>query len=322
MAGSSTRKEELQNKRALFTKLSLIAKPNSLDLRPDPSREASEKAFKRRVLTPATRPTHSPAKVTKTRSSITASTPRIEPGPSSRTAVIQVANTPATTPSNVETAAAATTTVNRTAPTRGSNARKRSAEVPEIIAQTPIVTKQPRKRQRKNPPFKPVIPQAQQIFRGQHLYFFPNLATHAARKLRIAKAQEYGATWIQDFNDSVTHVVVDKGMNFSEILRFLKLDGLPAEVAVVSEDYPAICIANRSLLDPEQDQFRVRGHTRGEGVVGGEKAKGKGKQREEPEMTGLVPRPPGKDVAVREQESSAEKGKAGVLPGAAPRRAR
>ena len=304
----------LQDKRALFAKLNLIAASKSADSMPDPGREVSEKALRRAVTKIAETSATSAQKdsTPKPRTAPTA-TARIEQDSSPQpAAVIHVVNTPATTTKNNTKRYAHLAEV---VATQGVSTRQKRKAEPDIIAQTPAITKQAaarKKRPRKNPPFKPVIPQAQRIFLKQNFYFFPNRDTHAARKFRIAKAKEYGATWIQDFDDTVTHVVVDKGMNFSEVLRFLKMDRLPDHVAVVNEDYPAICISNRSLLDPVQDQFRVRGYERNDhGGVGGEM--GGSKERRDGVENGLVLKPPAGRVAVgrEQQESSAEKGRNG-----------
>ena len=103
------------------------------------------------------------------------------------------------------------------------------------------------------------MPQQQQIFRGLHFYFFPNDDTNLARRMRITKALEFGATWQRDFNEWVTHVVVDKAMDHGLLLRFLKLEALPENVALVAEHWQAECISYRMVLDPAQKSFWVKG---------------------------------------------------------------
>ncbi|KAK3691127.1 hypothetical protein LTR37_018880 [Vermiconidia calcicola] len=103
-------------------------------------------------------------------------------------------------------------------------------------------------------------PKEQQLFSGLHFYFFPNTDKHPARKMRIAKAIDFGATWEREFNDQVTHIIVDKAMDFGLLTKFLKQDNLPSKVAVVSEKYPAECLSFRAILDPQQLQFKVKGY--------------------------------------------------------------
>ncbi|KAK5134127.1 hypothetical protein LTR08_006902 [Meristemomyces frigidus] len=106
------------------------------------------------------------------------------------------------------------------------------------------------------------MPEAQQVFKGLHFYFFPNNDDNPARRMRIIKALEFGATWQREWNESVTHVVADKLIDYSLILRFLKVDALPEGPAVVTENYASECISFRAMLDPGQAQFRVEGHGR------------------------------------------------------------
>lgn len=104
------------------------------------------------------------------------------------------------------------------------------------------------------------LSEEQQVFKGLHFYFFPNTDTHPARRMRIGKAVQYGATWLREFDDTVTHVIVDKAMQFALLLKYVRRDSLPLNVTVVSEDWPAECIACRVLLDPKLRQFKVKGY--------------------------------------------------------------
>lgn len=113
------------------------------------------------------------------------------------------------------------------------------------------------KRKRENA-VKP-MPKDQQIFDGFHFYFFPNNEKHPARFMRITKAIAFGATWQRDWNGHVTHVVLDKSMDYSMLLKFLKKDSLKTDVVVVNESWPSECIAYRTLLDVTRPQFKVLG---------------------------------------------------------------
>lgn len=109
----------------------------------------------------------------------------------------------------------------------------------------------------------PAVPEEQQIFKGLVFYFFPNDDINPARKLRIGKAREFGAMWQKNYNESVTHIIVDKAMDFALLMKYLKLETLPASTVVVSESYPADCISFRMMIDPKLPQFRVKGHELG-----------------------------------------------------------
>lgn len=106
-----------------------------------------------------------------------------------------------------------------------------------------------------------LMPAAQQVFKGLVFYFFPNDDKNPARRMRITKAREFGATWQQNWSDSITHVIVDKAMDYSLLMRFLKIDCLPSNVVLVTEKYPSECISFRAMLDPRQPQFNVKGYT-------------------------------------------------------------
>jgi len=85
-----------------------------------------------------------------------------------------------------------------------------------------------------------IIPEAQQIFKGlsfcrsrcpcvygnvaefpNHAVFIPNNDISPARRLRIQRCQEYGATWTQKWGLHVSHVIVEKDLVFQDVLGFL-----------------------------------------------------------------------------------------------------
>nr|POE49292.1 hypothetical protein CFP56_32442 [Quercus suber] len=79
--------------------------------------------------------------------------------------------------------------------------------------------------------------------------------------MRIVKAISFGATWCKGWDHNVTHVIVDKDIEYDLLLRYLKLDVLPTTVVLVSENYPSECICYRTMLDAKQRQFMVKGFT-------------------------------------------------------------
>lgn len=38
---------------------------------------------------------------------------------------------------------------------------------------------------------------------------------------------EWGAIWIKEWEDSITHVIVDKALCYKDLLKFVKVDALP-----------------------------------------------------------------------------------------------
>ncbi|TIA85023.1 DNA polymerase beta-like protein [Aureobasidium pullulans] len=105
-----------------------------------------------------------------------------------------------------------------------------------------------------------LAPEDQRIFQGLHFYFFPNSDTHPGRRQRIIKAIEYGASWQDKFNDTVTHIIVDRDYDFEQLLKYLKLKELPAGIVVVNENYTATCMDFYKLVDTSTIEFRVKGY--------------------------------------------------------------
>lgn len=93
---------------------------------------------------------------------------------------------------------------------------------------------QQRGRKKRRTESSRVIPESRQIFKGLTFFFIPNNGTAPARKLRIQRSQEYGAIWAQTWSASVTHVIVDKGLNFEEICKVLSSEQLAVSVRFCS----------------------------------------------------------------------------------------
>lgn len=86
------------------------------------------------------------------------------------------------------------------------------------------------KRRRTEP--SRVIPESKQIFKGLTFFFIPNNGVAPARKLRIQRSQEYGALWAQTWSASVTHVIVDRGLNFEEICKVVSSEQLAVSLSL------------------------------------------------------------------------------------------
>ncbi|KKZ65637.1 hypothetical protein EMCG_08545 [[Emmonsia] crescens] len=112
---------------------------------------------------------------------------------------------------------------------------------------------------KKREPTVRVRPEYQQIFKDMVFFFIPNDDIAPARRMRISKALEFGASRSSTWNDTVTHVIVDKVVSFTDVLRYLKLDSLPPSVSLVNESYPAECITFGSLMNASHTRFRVSG---------------------------------------------------------------
>ncbi|KAJ5091854.1 hypothetical protein NUU61_006724 [Penicillium alfredii] len=106
------------------------------------------------------------------------------------------------------------------------------------------------------------IPEDQKIFRDLVFFFFPSNVISPLRRLRIQRAQEYGARCSREWDDNITHVIVDNGLIFQDLLTHLRIESWPkTNIALVNESYPSDCIRFRSVLSPSQARFRVDGTT-------------------------------------------------------------
>jgi DNA polymerase IV len=109
----------------------------------------------------------------------------------------------------------------------------KSTNVPSSISaplvSTPPVSAVPRAtgKRRRDADIK-LVSDELQLFRGLHFYFFPNDDINPSRRNRIIKALEYGATWQKNWNNAVTHVVVDSTLNYNYLK--LKVKGIPVSV--------------------------------------------------------------------------------------------
>lgn len=69
--------------------------------------------------------------------------------------------------------------------------------------------------------------------------FFPNNDVSPLRRLRIQRAQEYGAQRAREWGADVTHVVVEKGLIFHDLLTHLKLETFPVSMITESSIFGA-----------------------------------------------------------------------------------
>ncbi|KIN01919.1 hypothetical protein OIDMADRAFT_161588 [Oidiodendron maius Zn] len=105
-----------------------------------------------------------------------------------------------------------------------------------------------------------LVPESEQIFQGKVFYYVPPDDKAQPRRIRINKAIKFGAAWTTELSLSTTHIVVDKTLTFKDVMTFLKLETLPSNIIMVSEDYPIDSIESRFLLDPKQKQYTVSGY--------------------------------------------------------------
>ncbi|PYH39950.1 DNA-directed DNA polymerase IV [Aspergillus neoniger CBS 115656] len=131
------------------------------------------------------------------------------------------------------------------------------------------------------------IPEHRKILKGLVFYYLPNDDRTTLRKLQMQRAREYGASRAREWNDTVTHVVVERWYTYENVMKHFKNKPIPENVALVDSNYPLLCIGARQMLDATQTRFRVRGAP----VLG--KAKESSPARE-PSLNGSMPIKPAK----------------------------
>lgn len=92
----------------------------------------------------------------------------------------------------------------------------------------------------------------------------------------MQRAREYGASRAREWNDTITHVVVERWYTYENVMKHFKNKPIPVSlgthalsslilmplkenVALVDSNYPLLCIGARQILDATQTRFRVRG---------------------------------------------------------------
>lgn len=93
-------------------------------------------------------------------------------------------------------------------------------------------------------------PKAPSLFDGFVFYFVPNSRTNVARNLRMKKVEQLGGIISPHFHTTiVTHLIVDKNLSFSLVLRTISCDNIPDSITVLNEYWTPDCIITGKLLD-------------------------------------------------------------------------
>ncbi|KAL1890972.1 hypothetical protein Sste5346_007969 [Sporothrix stenoceras] len=169
---------------------------------------------------------------------------------------------------------------------------KRKREREDVAANTtakrkpgrpPKATKKDKKDARDITP--PLVSERQRIFDGLSFCYLPETAL-GARKLRINKARQHGARWVQELTEA-THVIVDKQLKWAEVEMYVKdklaklsteePESTPKWPILVNETYPLDCIGFRHLLNPGQLRYRITGWAQARAAKEKEKEKAKEK---------------------------------------------
>ncbi|KAK7420482.1 hypothetical protein QQZ08_010399 [Neonectria magnoliae] len=113
-------------------------------------------------------------------------------------------------------------------------------------------------KKRKREPALKLRPEREQVFKGLSFFYVPDNDIAPARRLRIAKAREFGATWTRNPGDA-THIVVEKNIAFKDVEGVLKSASRDLPPKVVNEEYPIDCIQFKALLECNQKKYQLSG---------------------------------------------------------------
>ena len=122
--------------------------------------------------------------------------------------------------------------------------------------ESPSHAVQPKRRKRGPEPVE--RPQEEQIFGHLSFFYIPDNDVAPARRIRINKAREFGATWTRVMS-AATHVVVDRALQWNDVERMLAGADREHPPEVVNEDYPIDCIMFKAVLDPAQRKYQLTG---------------------------------------------------------------
>jgi len=89
--------------------------------------------------------------------------------------------------------------------------------------------------------------------------FIPNDDVVKVRKLRIQSAIAQGATWARKLDSSITHIVVDAKIDAASASRVIKDYVDVSQVAIVKDTWLIESMSHKSVRDPSQGRFQLKG---------------------------------------------------------------
>lgn len=81
-----------------------------------------------------------------------------------------------------------------------------------------------------------MVSEKKRIFNGMRFFYLPNDDIAPVRKIRIKKAREHGALWMREYNEEVSHLIVDNDLTYEDVAKYLKLSQIPQTI-IVNEDW-------------------------------------------------------------------------------------
>lgn len=113
-------------------------------------------------------------------------------------------------------------------------------------------------KKRKREPALKLRPEREQLFKDLSFFYVPDNDIAPARRLRITKAREFGATWTRN-PGSATHIIVEKNIAFKDVEGVLRSASKDLPPKVVNEDYPIDCIQFKAILQCNQKKYQLTG---------------------------------------------------------------
>ncbi|KLU84060.1 hypothetical protein MAPG_03105 [Magnaporthiopsis poae ATCC 64411] len=151
-----------------------------------------------------------------------------------------------------------------TAPPQATAAAPSTARViRSVSAHSQSVTEPGKKRKRTATARggEELAPEERRIFRDLAFFYIPDSDIAPVRRIRMAKAQKYGARRVHSAAEA-THVIVDKELEYKDIEplvgAFLAPDAANALV-IVNETFPGDCLQFGVLLNPFQYKYLIKG---------------------------------------------------------------
>ncbi|KAI1068183.1 hypothetical protein LB507_004636 [Fusarium sp. FIESC RH6] len=126
----------------------------------------------------------------------------------------------------------------------------------QVVGESPSPSLAMKKRKRESS--IKLRPESEQIFKDLTFYYVPDDDIAPARRLRITKAREFGATWVRTPRIA-THIVVEKHIQFKDLEGVLKKTNKNLPPKVVNEEYPIDCIQFKALLQCNQKKYQLTG---------------------------------------------------------------
>ena len=108
-----------------------------------------------------------------------------------------------------------------------------------------------------------LVSESRQVLKDFHFYFIPNNDINPVRKVQIRNAIKYGATWVKDWSEGITHVIADQDLLYDDVKKWINrncVDPIPGDIAMVNPTYQLDCIQFQFKVNPRQSHYYIKGY--------------------------------------------------------------